>query len=210
MNVIFFKRLFWGKDFPLARLSGAALLLMASDRLAHALTVTGALVWVYCLLSLALFAGERFFPRQGRRWALAFLSSFIAGIYFLLIWIVSPYCALQTFFVIPLVPLLCISSEIFFKNNTSGLKDTVFTSACEALTYGTLIVIFSLIREPFGFSSLSLPGGSQGIVLLFDGDSQSILPIRIIAGSSGALLLLGYLTGLYRHYKNIYSPEEKE
>ena len=72
------------------------------------------------------------------------------------------------------------------------------------------IIIFAIIREPFGYSSLSLPGGSQGMVFLFYGDSQSVLPVRLITSSSGALMLMGYLMGLYRHFKKIHMPEVKK
>jgi Na+-transporting NADH:ubiquinone oxidoreductase subunit NqrD len=88
------------------------------------------------------------------------------------------------------------------------LKDTLRDNVSESLTYGALIVIIALIREPLGFSSLSLPGGAQGIIMLFSFSGQLFLPIRIIASSSGALLLLGYIIGLYRHLKNIHAPEE--
>ena len=208
MNVFSYRHLILGKNFPLVSLSGGAILIMASDRLAHALVVTGALVWVFCLSSLAVFAGVRFFPRRGRFALLAFLTSFISGIYFLLLWIVSPFCALQTFFVFPFISMLCVSSEIFKHFEKHNIKDTLFDSVSRALVHGALIVIFSLIREPLGFSSLSLPGGAQGIIMIFSSNGQLFLPFRLIASSSGALLLLGYLIGLYRHLKNIYSPEE--
>jgi Na+-translocating ferredoxin:NAD+ oxidoreductase RnfE subunit len=210
MNELSYKRLIWGKNFPLASLSGAALLIMASDRLAHALVVTLALVWVYCLSALAVFAGKRFFPKEGRFALIISLTSFIAGLYFLLLWIIAPFCALQIFFVIPLIPIICISSEVFKRLETTGLKETIRDSVSESLIYAVLIVIFALIREPLGFSSLSLPGGAQGIIMLFSfgGSGQLFLPIRIIASSSGALLLLGYLIGVYRQFKNIHAPEE--
>jgi hypothetical protein len=68
-----------------ACLSGAALLIMASDRLAHAVTVAVALVWVYCLSVLTAHSGARFFPRRGRMAVLVFLTSFFAGSLLLLL-----------------------------------------------------------------------------------------------------------------------------
>ena len=208
MKGIAFKRLFWGKTFPLVSLSGGALLIISSDRLAHAIVVLLALVWSYSLVTLALFGAVRFFPAKGRTVLLAFLTSFVSGLFFLLLWMISPFSALQTFFIIPLIPMLCVSSEIFINFQTRSLKQSLQGSVIEALMYGLLPVIFALIREPIGFSSLSLPGGMQGIILMFSFDNQSLFPVRLIASSSGALLLLGYITGLYRHYKNIHSPEE--
>jgi len=107
------KRLFLGKTFPLTCLSGGVLLIIASDRFAHAIIVSGALVWVYSLITLTLFFTEKYFPMQGHPTLLAFLSSFFAGIYFLLIWMISPFIALQVFFIIPLIPIFCVSSGLF-------------------------------------------------------------------------------------------------
>jgi len=196
-------------DAPLLTcLSGAALLIMASDRLAHAITVAGALIWVYALSSLAAYAGARFLPQRGRTLLLAFLTSFFAGAYLLLLWILSPLCALETFFVISLIPMFCMVSGILKQLETQSMDDVLLDFFSEALMLGGLIVIFALIREPLGYLSLSLPGGARGMVLLFSFSTESFLPIHVIASSCGALLLLGYLLGLYRYLKIKYTPQE--
>jgi len=197
-------RIFHNDAAPLTCLSGAALLVMASDRLAHAITVTGALVWVFGLSSLAAHAGARIFPRQGKTALLAFITSFFAGLYLLLLWILSPLCAIESFFVISVIPMFCMVSGILKQMESMILEDGFFASCSEALILGALIVILAFIREPFGFLSLSLPGGAQGTVLLFSFKTEAFLPIRLIASSAGALLLLGYFLGLYRHFKTQY------
>jgi len=188
--------------------SSIALLIMASDRLAHAITVTGALVWVYCLSSLTAYFGARIFPQRGRTILLAFLTSFFAGTYLLLFWILSPLCAMETFFVISLIPMFCMVSGIFNKLETQSMDDTLPAFFSEALILGALIIIFALIREPLGYLSLSLPGGARGMVLLFSFSTESFLPIHVIASSCGALLLLGYFLGLY-HYLKANTPREE-
>jgi Na+-translocating ferredoxin:NAD+ oxidoreductase RnfE subunit len=181
---------------------------MASDRLAHAVTVTVALVWVYCLSVLTAHSGVRFFPRRGRTAVLIFLASFFAGSFLLLLWLFSPLCALETFFVISLIPMFCIFSDIFGRLETFSLKDALSSAAFESLIMGALIVIFALIREPLGYASLSLPGGARGIILLFSFDTESFFPVHLIAIPSGALLLLGYFLGLYRYFKIKNEPQE--
>jgi hypothetical protein len=196
-------------DAPLLTcLSGAALLIIASDRLAHAIAVAGALIWVYALSSLAAYAGARFLPQRGRTLLLAFLTSFFAGAYLLLLWILSPLCALETFFVISLIPMFCMVSGILKQLETQSMDDVLLEFLSEALILGGLIVILALIREPLGYLSLSLPGGARGMVLLFSFSTESFLPIHVIASSCGALLLLGYLLGLYRYLKIKYTPQE--
>jgi hypothetical protein len=193
-----------------ACLSGAALLIMASDRLAHAITVLGALVWVYCLSSLTARAAAIIFPRQGRIMLLAFLCSFFAALYLLLLWILSPLSALETFFVIALIPLFCMTSGVFGRLDTLSIADTFFVSASESLILGALMVIFALIREPLGYLSLSLPGGARGMILLFSFTTESFLPVRLIVSSCGALLLLGYALQLYRYFRDKDDREESK
>jgi Na+-transporting NADH:ubiquinone oxidoreductase subunit NqrD len=208
MNRQVHRHVFWRSTSPLACLSGVALLIIASDRLAHAIIATIALIWVYCLSLLAVRISVRFFPRRGRMPLLAFLCSFIAGVFLLMLWILSPLCALESFFVISLVPMHCIASGVFKRLETINLDDAILDSFSESLLLGLLIVIFALIREPIGFLSLSLPGGTQGIILLFTFKSDFFLPVSLVSGSSGALLLLGYLLGLYRYLRAKYAPQE--
>jgi len=208
MNKPLHYRIFHGNTVPMISLSGAALLVMVSDRLAHAIVVTGALVWVYGLSSLAAYFGIRIFPRQGRTIVMVFITSFIAGLYLLLLWILSPLCALEVFLVVSLIPLFCMGSGIFQKLESFSLETTISASCSEALIMGALLILFALIREPLGYLSLSLPGGSQGIILLFSFSSESFLPMHLITSSCGALLLLGYFLGLYRYLKAQYTPQE--
>jgi len=191
----------WKKTSPLACLYGIGLLIIASDRLAHALNITGALLWVYCLSMLAEHAGSRIFPRRGKKALLVVLASFVTSFYLLLHWIISPLGALPTFFAISLVPMLYVSSGILERIGKKSLGEKFLESVSEALLLGVLIIILALIREPVGYMSLSLPGGVQGIVLLFSFDPESSVAVRLISSSSGALLILGYCYGLYRHYK---------
>ena len=190
-----------GDTSTVAWFSGGALLIMASDRLAHAIIALVALVWVYCLSILAVHAGARIFPRQGRAALLVLLVSFIASVFIFLLWLLFPLCALKMFFIISLIPVICLGSGIFERVDSLSLVEKTFASFSEAMMLGILLIIFSFIREPIGFLSLSLPGTAQGLFLLFSFESESFLPIHLVASSSGALLLLGYFFGLYRILK---------
>jgi len=202
-------RIFHGNTVPQLSLSGAALLILVSDRLAHAIVVTGALVWVYCLSSLAAHFAVVIFPKRGRIILLTFLTSFIAGLYLLLLWLLSPLCAMEIFLVVSIIPLFCMGSGIFEKMEKLSPEAMVLAAFSEAMMLGALLVIFALIREPLGYLSLSLPGGAQGMILLFSVTGESFLPIHLITSSCGALLLLGYFLGLYRYSKAQYKmPEE--
>ena len=194
-------RVLWGDLSPFALLPGGALLFVASDRLAHSLLVLAAFVWVYCLSSLAVFAGSRFFPTRGRTVLLAFVASFAACLYLLLISTLFPLAALHTFFAVSLVPMLRVGSGTPRGIERAGLARTLRLSFADALVAGSLVVALALIREPLGFRSLSLPGGASGLLVFHPFGDETPVYLRFLSGSFGALALLGYGLGAYRHLR---------
>jgi len=202
--------LFWGSASPLAALSGCGLLIMASVRFSYAVIVSVSLLWVCCLSVVVFRAAVRIFPRRGVVVCQTFLASLMTGIFLLLMWILCPVITLEVFFIVSLVPVFCVSSGIFQRVDSFDPFDALYRAWGESAVLCGLILAFALIREPLGLLSLSLPGGARGIVFLFSAQSESLFPIRIIAASSGALILLGYGVGLYRHYRKIYAPKETD
>ena len=187
------------KISPVGVLPGCGLMIIASGRLSHAVTAVGALAWVYGLTTLVIYAAAKFFPRHGGTTLISFLASFMAGCYLFALWILSPLCALESFFTVSLVPVFYIASGASKRFNALSAEDSFFSSFFEALSLGVFLLAFALIREPISFMSLSLPGGVQGSVMLFSFNVKSLLPIQLIASSGGALLLLGYFWGLYKY-----------
>jgi hypothetical protein len=210
MNNSYQTHLFWGPFSPLASLTGGGLLIMASGRLAYALVAAAALLWTYGFSAFVFFPGQRFFPKRGKKLVLVFLSAFIGSIFLLLLHLVSPILGMETFFLVSLTPLLCIDSELFERIGSLELDEAVSRAFGEAAVLGILIIAFSLIREPLGYFSLSLPGGAQGIVKIFSSGGETVLPIRVIAGSTGSLLLLGYGMSFYRYLRSQRFPMEKQ
>jgi len=183
------------KISPVAALPGCGLLIIASGRLSHAITVVGALAWVYGLTTLVIYAAAKFFPRHGRTALISFLASFMACFYLFILWLLSPLCALESFFAVSLVPVFYMASGAAKRFDVSSAVDSFFF---EAVSLGVLLLAFALIREPLGYMSLSLPGGVQGSVMLFSFNVEFLLPVLLIASSGGALLLLGYFWGVYK------------
>jgi hypothetical protein len=202
MNNSHQSHLFWGSFSPLVCLTGGGLLVMASGRLAYALVTAAALIWTYSLSALAFFPSRRFFPDRGKKLVLVFLSAFTGSIFLLLLSLVSPVLGLETFFLVSLTPLLCVDSGLFDRLDSQRPEEVVFRAFGEAAVLGGVIIAFSLIREPLGYFSLSLPGGAQGIVMIYSAERETFLPIHIIASSAGSLLLLGYGVSLYRYFRN--------
>jgi hypothetical protein len=180
---------------------------MASCRLAYAILCAGALLWIYGISVLAVFPARRFFPRSGAGLVLAMFCSVSGSLYLLPIWFVNPLLGMEVFFIVNFAALVCLGSGIFERVRTMDPGEAVPRALSEAAVLAFLVIALALIREPLGYLSLSLPGGQRGIVLLFSSGAETVLPIRIFASSSGALLLLGYGTGLYHYFKN---PREED
>ena len=214
---------FWGSLSPLGGLSGIGLLVMASTRLAWAITVAGGLFWVYILSVLAsvfLTSGtcKKIFPQSGRAPIFTCISYFWGSAYILLLWLLCPFAAMEVFFPLLLIPLFCTDSSIFSRivsqesalmtAGNTDLGEAVFDAASEAAVLALLLVFISLIREPLSFCCLSLPGTYKGIMTFISFKGNERFPMQIFAGSAGALLLLGYIIGLYYFFRNTQAPAE--
>jgi len=204
------QHVFWGSASPLAALSGGGLLIMASLRFSYAIVVSVSLLWVCCLGVLVFRAAAKIFPKRGVAVCQIFLASLMTGLFLLLLWILCPVITLEVFFIVSLVPVFCVSSGIFKRVDSLDPIEALYRAWCETAVLSALILAFALIREPLGLASLSVPGGAQGIIFLFAAKRESLFPIRIIAASSGALILLGCGIGVYRHYRKIIAPRETE
>jgi hypothetical protein len=203
---------FWGSLSPLGGLTGAGLLVMASTRLSWAITIAGSLFWVYGLtaLTFTVLSSEtcrKFFPAGGRRTIFTCLAAFFGTLYLVLFWFLCPFAALETFMLMLLVPLFCAESGIveqissMLNDPHADIFDHVSDAVSQAAVLSGMIIAFSIIREPFSYSSLSFPGTYQGMITIMYFKAGAFFPIGIFAPSCGALLLLGYFICLYQYGK---------
>jgi hypothetical protein len=215
MRTPFDSHAFWGVQSPLSTLAGGSLLILASSRFSFALVCTGSLLWVYCLTALVVFAAYPVLPYKGRRGLFVLLSALIGSFYLLLLSFLSPLLVLNTFFFLILSPVCFISSGFLERmlpddgSKRPAIKDVLIRSFSGAAILGVLILGLSLIREPIGFAALSFPGGAQGIVTPFSAVDEGFFPLRIVASSAGALILLGYGIALFRRLRDQYFHGEE-
>ncbi|GHV80137.1 hypothetical protein AGMMS49944_19280 [Spirochaetia bacterium] len=196
--------LFWGNHAPLSTLAAAALMIMATGRLAFALILAIALIWVNLLTVLIVSFGRPILPGKGRELLYVFLTGFAGSLFLLLVHAINPFLAMEITFLMALTPLYGIGSGICRRVASLEHEDALLKAFLEALLLGGILVGLALIREPLGFGSFSFPGGLQGIrVLDFSGEpgSAGAFPLRIIGGATGGLLLLGYGLSLFRRFK---------
>jgi len=197
---------FWGPYGPFSTLIGAGIIIMASVRLSHAIICAGAFLWVYSVTALIYFSARKFLPGKGKSIILLFLSGFLCSFYILVTGLINPLLVSGTWFFMLLIPPCCIGSGLFEGMDSVETPEILSRVCMEAFTYGIIIVAFSLIREPVGLGTLSLPGGLWGIYELFGSgaDNNGFFPIQIIPISAGGFILLGFGTALFRFFRSRY------
>ena len=219
MNRRFDSPLFWGSHSPLLAFCGIGLIIMASSRFAFALVSAGALLWVYGLSALVFSNSGAIMPKRGKMVILLFLSAFLSGLYMLLMGFLNPLLILSSGYFLLLVPPCCLGSGLFEAGDSVESGDFFSRALQEAAVISGIIIALALIREPLGMGTLSIPGSAQGMMELFDDrDLDAFVPLKILSASSGGLLLLGYGTALFLHFRelnggisrNTDAPEEEQ
>jgi hypothetical protein len=193
---------FWGLGAPLSTLINAGLILMTSVRIAYAVLILGGLLWVYGLMVLILVSCKKYFPRRGQEILFVFLASFLGSMYLMLIYLINPPLAMEISFLVVLIPPSCIACGICERIKGMEFEEALGRALTESLILGGLIIVFALIREPWGFGSFSFPGGQRGIIELFRFGDARFFPVQVISTSTGGLLLLGYALALFRRFQN--------
>lgn len=204
---------FWGSLSPLGGLMGASLLVMGSARLSWTVTIAGSLFWIYGLSSLTFsllstLIEERFFPVNGRRAIFTCIASFWGVIYIFLFWLLSPFAALEVFFILLLVPLICANSGVA-EHKSTNITENVSSALSRATILTCLLILFSIIREPLSYCMLSFPGTYHGMVTVMYFKENAFFPIGIFSTSAGALLMLGYIVCLYQYSKKFIAVGDR-
>jgi hypothetical protein len=195
---------------PLTALSATALLIVASSRLAFAIIALVNLAVVYLFTALISETLKRvrifkqsgheiwLFPRKNQKVACLFLANFIGCLFFYAHYCIYPLLAMETIFITLFVPIFVYLENAGEKYSSMPPLRVAKTCFFESIYLGILIVIIALIREPLGYATLSLPGGDNGIIELFNKDNGFPFRVEIIALSSGAFLLIGFIMTIFR------------
>jgi Na+-transporting NADH:ubiquinone oxidoreductase subunit NqrD len=195
---------------PLTTLSAAALLVVASSRLAFAIIamIDVTVVYLFTALISEILRRVRIFkqspheiwllPKKNQKIFCLFLSNFIGCIFFFVLYCISPLLALETIFITLFVTMFVYLEEAGEKYSDMPLLHIVKKCFTDSAFLGILAIFIALIREPIGYATLSLPGGNSGIIELFNKDGSFPFTVEIISLSSGAFLLIGFIMTMFR------------
>ena len=195
---------------PAFLIAASPLVVTGTSRLAFALISALSLLWVYGLSVAAVRVIRRFFPKKIFYNILSLLLfSIIGSLFLLIVEFINPVLGRETALLVFFAPVICFACGIGTRTEEAPLK-TAFVNTCvEALSIGLFLVFFALVREPLGYGALSLPGGARGVYELFRIRAAGF-PVHIIAGSAGALLLLGYIFLVFRMVRPQKGRAEEE
>jgi hypothetical protein len=204
---------FWTDAGPLYSLSAAILLIVPTSRTAYAVLMFLCLLIVnpIAVLSIRLargrVSGPYFFMAQVVAVS-AFASCFSAAA-----GILWPLTVFDMRLYLGAVPVFFLSSRIYERSAAASSFGAFISAAEEAFIVGALGLAVSLIREPFGFGSLSLPA-ADGLMLLFASDAASAVAARSLSAAAGGFWVLGYGLALYKKIRvRLYgarSPREAQ
>ena len=200
MNIRLQSHFFWGPYGPFSALTGAGLFVMASVRFSYAVVCAGAFLWVFCMTALVYYSAGKFLPARGRPVILLFLSSLLCSIYILLVGFANPLLIYRIWFFMIMIPPCCMGAGLFTGMDSEPKADILSRVWLEALSYGLILIAFSLIREPLGTGALSLPGGPWGFFEIFwiGGGASGFFPVQIISIPAGGFIILGFAVALFR------------
>jgi hypothetical protein len=191
---------------PLSSMGGMALFLIASSRFSYAITAAGALLWVFVLSAFINMARHGIVSKVRNKMLNVMLSSFAGSLYFFLLYMLNPLLAMETGLICTLAPVFFIGSQFCAALENSPADDIFLESGYEPLSLGCLTIAFSLVREPLGFATLSIPGGKHGVIELFSTQGGHSYPMQLISSSTGALLLLAYIIVILRRIEKKFAP----
>ncbi|MDR1363346.1 MAG: hypothetical protein LBJ35_04795 [Spirochaetaceae bacterium] len=184
---------------PISSMSGVALFIIAGSRLSYAIVAACALVWVSMISAFINMAPHGVKSKARIQMLNVLISSFAGSIYLFLLYLLNPLLAMETTLICMLAPVFYMGSK-FCVSLESAAKNGIFSeSLFELLALGGLTLVFSLIREPLGFATLTVPDGNRGIMALFNTKDQYPYPIQLISSSTGALFLLAYIMVILRY-----------
>jgi Na+-transporting NADH:ubiquinone oxidoreductase subunit NqrD len=195
---------------PSFLIAASPLVITGTSRLAFALISALALLWVFGVSAMAVRLIRRFLPKKIFYTVLSlFLFSMIASFFLLIVELANPVLGKETALLVFFTPVICFACGIGTRSEDAPLKPAFIGAFTEALSIGLFLVFFALVREPLGYGALSLPGGARGVYELFMINAAGF-PVHIIAGSAGALLLLGYIFLVFRMVRPQKERREEE
>jgi hypothetical protein len=183
----------------LSSMSGLALFIIAGSRFSYAIVAFCVLLWVFMLGTVINTFLRDIASKTGRTMLNVMIASFAGSLYYLLLYLINPLLAMETTLICALSPVFFMSGSFCEASGSPPAGELFKKAASEPLSLGGVTLAISLIREPLGFATLSIPGGARGIIELFNSGGSNLYTLQLISNSTGALFLLAYILIVLRY-----------
>ncbi|MDR0383422.1 MAG: hypothetical protein LBH50_05490 [Spirochaetaceae bacterium] len=187
---------------PVSSMSGIALFIIAGSRFSYAIVAVCSLFWVFLLGTFANAMLRGVSSKTGRKLLNVMFASSAGSLYYLFLYLLNPLLAMETVLICALSPVFFMASGLSAAPENPHEEETIKKAARYPLSLGIVTLVFSLLREPLGFATLSVPGGKRGIIELFNSAGQYPYAVQLVSSSTGALFLLAYLMVALRYMAN--------
>lgn len=188
---------FWTDFSPLTSLSCIILFIVPTARVAYAVLIFLAVLIVNPIAVLALRLAREQVPPPHFFIVKLFIVSALAACFSSAAGLLWPLSVLDMRLYLGAVPIFFLSSRVFERSLPAPPLGAFWFTLEESFIVGALALAISLLREPFGFGSLSLPS-SDGLLLLFSSDAASAVAARSLSAAAGGFWVLGYGIALYK------------
>jgi hypothetical protein len=180
-------------------MSGIALFIIAGSRFSYAIVAAGEIIWVSIISAFMNISPHGLRSKTKIRMLNVLISSFSGSLYLFLLYLLNPLLAMESCLICMLVPVFYVGSNFCISLENSSVDEIFQESLFELMALGGLTLVFSLVREPLGFATLTVPDGKRGIMELFNTEGLYPYPIQLISSSTGALFLLAYIMIMLRY-----------
>ena len=189
--------LFWGSDGHLSNLSCFVLLFAATSRMAHAILISIVIFLVFPITSSVLKSSSILIPKRHEFFIRVIVVSAFTVMSSRLFSILWPIAVRDCALCLGAIPFCYMSGSYNLRYESKSPLATLMLSVKDALIFSALAFSLALVREPFGYGALSVPG-PEGVIEFFGLNAVSNFGARFASAGAGAFILIGYLVALYR------------
>jgi len=189
--------LFWGSEGQLSSLSCFVLLFAVTSRMAHTILISSVIFLVFPITSAILKSSAILIPQRHDFFIRMVIVSALTAIASRLFSIPWPIPVRDCAFYLGAIPLCYVSGSYKLRFESKSTLAALVSSAKDALVFSVLAFALVLVREPFGYGALSVPG-PEGAIEFFGLSAVSSFGARFVSAGAGAFILIGYIVALYR------------
>jgi hypothetical protein len=200
----------WGSHSPLMSLTGIALIIAASARLSTSIIVFFLLTIIYTITLSIVHAGKSIIPAKYKTAIVIMIVTFISSLLYFFIVLIDPISSMELYFIVFLIPITFLSSHLETKTSYLSAGEEILLGAKQASILGGIIIAISMIREPLGYGTLSLPFSNKSLYLLPESIQEQAV-LQVFSAPIGGFIISACFIALVRfvtHQQDISAAKE--